>query len=102
MQKLGISTVLPATHVTAPLPISVWCFGGAMPTGHCFYAAYTVFATAHSRYAQCRFLFGVSAAQCPLGIAFMPPTPFSRRLILATLNAVAQPSSIPVANPQID
>ncbi|ADI66891.1 hypothetical protein HMPREF0573_10572 [Mobiluncus curtisii ATCC 43063] len=25
-----------------------------MPTGHCFYAASTVFATAHSRYARCR------------------------------------------------
>ncbi|MDY6077529.1 hypothetical protein, partial [Mobiluncus sp.] len=34
------------------------------------------------------FLFGVPAAQCPLGIAFMPPSPFSRRLILASLAAV--------------
>ncbi|WP_211204371.1 hypothetical protein, partial [Mobiluncus curtisii] len=63
MKKLGISTVLPATHVTAPLPFSVWCFGDEMPTGHCFYAAYTVFATAHSRVkGQIVCLGGVSEA----------------------------------------
>ena len=36
------------------------------------------------------FLFGVSAAQCPLGIAFMPPPPFSRWLMLPVVAASAR------------
>ena len=39
------------------------------------------------------FLFGVSAAQCPLGIAFMPPSPFSRWLMLPAVAASARGSS---------
>ncbi|WP_298633723.1 hypothetical protein [uncultured Mobiluncus sp.] len=69
---------------------SAWRSGGAMPTGHCFYAAFTVSRRLILASLDAAFLFGVPAAQCPLGIAFMPPTPFSRRLILASLDAVAQ------------
>ena len=39
-----------------------------MPTGHCFYAACTVFATAHSRFARCRRATQFDSRRSPLNV----------------------------------
>ena len=47
-----------------------------------FFNAFTVLLSGSCDCVAAVFLFGVPAAQCPLGIAFMPTAPFSRRLTL--------------------